>query len=356
MGFVMKIDRVNALPDDIDFRSPGRRDYQVCIEHPTLWGFFKIPLTVLVGPEAEEGRGVLAIGATHGDEYEGPLAIKNLLGEIDPARVLGRLLLVPVLNRPAFDAGVRDTPHDGINLNRAFPGNRSDSVTFQIARFVDRFLFPRVHVVLDIHSGGDVARLPYFAEFHAGLDSALRGEFEEASRGFGTRFVQIYQDRTPGLLTSRAEELGKITIGTELGWGGCVFPEGVACARRGILMAARDHNQLLLEEEIKPLHPESEQILVDTSDFSSSVLSPLVGHLEPYVELGARVEEGQPLAALHSFDAIDEPGIMLRSPHDGYVMCLSTRAPVFAGRVAALVGKEVPWLTRLADQRVERRS
>ena len=221
MDFVMKTDRVDAFPDDIDFRSPGRRDYHVCIEHPTLWGFFKIPLTVLVGPEAEKGRGILAIGATHGDEYEGPLAIKNLLHEIDPARVRGRLLLVPVLNRPAFDAGVRDTPHDGINLNRAFPGDASDSVTFQIARFVDRFLFPRVHVVLDIHSGGDVARFPYLAQFHAVSDSALRGQFEAAARGFGTRFVEIYQDRTPGLLTSRAENLGKITIGTELGWGRC---------------------------------------------------------------------------------------------------------------------------------------
>ena len=341
----MKIDRVDALPDDIDFRSPGRRDYNVCIEHPTLWGFFKIPLTVLVGPEAEEGRGLLAIGATHGDEYEGPLAIKNLLREIDSARVRGRLLLVPVLNRPAFDAGVRDTPHDGINLNRAFPGDASESVTFQMARFVDRFLFPRVHVVLDIHSGGDVARIPYLSQFHALSDSALRGQCEAAARGFGTRFVEIFQDRTPGLLTSRAQQLGKIAIGTELGWGGGVFPEGVACARRGILMAATGHNQLLLEEEIKPLYPESAQILVDTSDFSSSVLSPLVGHLEPYVELGERVEEGQPLAALHSFDSIDEPGVILRSPHGGYVICLSTRAPVFAGRVAALIGKEVPWLT-----------
>src|SRR6185436_7043547 len=120
----------------LDFTSQGRRDYFVELEHPSIWGHYLIPLTVLVGPNAEAGRGLLAIGATHGNEYEGPIALKHLLAEIRAVDVLGRIIIVPVLNVPAFRAGRRDTPDDGMNLNRAFPGVAAGSITQRIAHFV----------------------------------------------------------------------------------------------------------------------------------------------------------------------------------------------------------------------------
>ena len=94
-------------PDDVDLDSPGRRDYWVALEHDSIWGDHLIPLTVLVGPARKPGRGLVAFGSNHGNEYEGPVALKHLLREIDPADVLGRIILVPVLNRPAFRAGTR---------------------------------------------------------------------------------------------------------------------------------------------------------------------------------------------------------------------------------------------------------
>jgi len=60
---------------------------------------------------------------------------------------------VPVLNVPAFRAGRRDTPDDGANLNRAFPGNAAGSITQRIAYFVVNSLFPQAHVVIDLHAG-----------------------------------------------------------------------------------------------------------------------------------------------------------------------------------------------------------
>src|SRR5262245_27413924 len=89
-------------PADLDLDSPGRRDYWVGLEHDTMWGVQTIPLTVFVGPKAQPGKGLVAFGSTHGNEYEGPTAIKNLLGEIKLEDVLGRIILVPVLNPEAF--------------------------------------------------------------------------------------------------------------------------------------------------------------------------------------------------------------------------------------------------------------
>src|SRR5690348_9459535 len=98
------MNRTIVAPDAVDVNSPGRRDYFVELEHPSIWGHYLIPVTVMVGPKAEPGRGLLATGATHGNEYEGPIALRHLLNEIAPSDVLGRIIIVPVLNVPAFRA------------------------------------------------------------------------------------------------------------------------------------------------------------------------------------------------------------------------------------------------------------
>ena len=76
-----------------------------------------IPLTVMVGPGARPGEGLVAFGANHGNEYEGPVAVKHLMRDIAAEDVLGRLILIPVLNPAAFRAGTRDAAlDDGRNV------------------------------------------------------------------------------------------------------------------------------------------------------------------------------------------------------------------------------------------------
>jgi N-alpha-acetyl-L-2,4-diaminobutyrate deacetylase len=327
----------------LDFDTPGRRDYLVKLEHTTIWAHHLIPVTVLVGPHAERGRGLLAIGSTHGDEMEGPVALKHLLGELRSEDVLGRIVLVPVLNVMAFKANRRETPDDGVNLNRAFPGDPAGSVTYRLADFVTRSLFPEVHVVLDIHAGGEVARFPATANVHFMEDPAQRRAMEETARGFGTPFVMCYQNLTRGLLTSLAEDLGKITVGTELGWGRAVQAAGVSMARQGVLTAAARHGQLRGEPPVNRHTPAAEQLLVDTSDPASSLLAPCDGVFEPTVELGAAVTAGQRVAWLHDFGRIDEPPLAIAAPHDGYVICQAWGARVIQGQVITQVGRPRAW-------------
>ncbi len=164
--------RTIARPNQLDLDSPGRRDYWVALEHDSIWGDHLIPLTVMVGPQAKSGQGLVAFGSNHGNEYEGPMAIKHLLCEIKQEDVLGRIILVPVLNVAAFPAGTRASSlDDGVNLNRAFVDGAGrtpalNGITHRIANFVREHIWPRVHVVLDLHSGGDVARFDLCASFH----------------------------------------------------------------------------------------------------------------------------------------------------------------------------------------------
>jgi predicted deacylase len=335
--------RAIVSPEQLDFAAPGRRDYHVKIEHTTIWAHHLVPVTVIVGPNAKPGKGLVAIGSTHGDEIEGPIAIKHLLHEIKTEDVLGRIILIPVINPMAWKANRRETPDDGVNFNRAFPGNAKGSVTYRLADFVTRFIFPQVHVVLDIHAGGEVARFPATANVHSMSDPVQRKAMEETARGFGTKFIMQYQNSTPGLLTGLAEDLGKISVGTEMGWGRAAQAVGVSMSKQGVLTAAV--KQGLLKGDLPPNrhYSASEQLLVDTSHPSSNHLAPFEGHFEPTVELGQKVSKGERVAFLHDFNRIDDPPLELLAPHEGYIICQAWGAKVIQGQVITQIGKVLDW-------------
>jgi len=335
--------RIVVPPEGVDFETKGRRDYYVGLEHPTLWGVYRIPVTVIVGPEAAPGRGVVATGSTHGDEYEGPVAIKHLLHEMREEDVVGRIILIPVLNAVAFRAGRRDTPDDGVNLNRAFPGRADGTITYRIADFVTRFIFPNVHVVLDLHAGGEIARFTPLASMHQVSDPRQRKAMEETARGFGTRFTLIYQNATAGLLTSAAENLGKITLGGEFGWGRSLQAEGVSMAKQGVLAAAVRHGQLRGPAPQNRHVAPAEQLLVDSSAPESNLLAPFDGHFEPTVGQGQHLKREQRIGLLHDFNRLDEPPVPIVAPHDGYVLSMAWNARVVGGQSIAQMAKGVSW-------------
>jgi predicted deacylase len=220
--------------DRIDWESPGARRYAVPFTMDGTWGRMRLPLYVACATKS--GSTVVAIGGTHGDEYEGPVAFKNLVHDLDPAElVAGRLIVVPVLNVPAFRAARRESPVDGVNMNRAFPGDPRGTLTSRIAHFVTTEVLGRADVVIDIHSGGASMEIVRTMSFHAVPDPGAYRRFEETALLFGTPFVMIYTSGMgTGLLTEEAEAMGKVTIGSELGFGASTDLQGVRWAYRGL--------------------------------------------------------------------------------------------------------------------------
>ncbi|NRA39391.1 MAG: succinylglutamate desuccinylase/aspartoacylase family protein [Planctomycetes bacterium] len=333
--------RITIGPKELDFDSIGRRDYFVRVEHPTTWGHYLVPITVIVGPQAKAGKGMVAFGSTHGNEYEGIVAIKNVMRRMKTEDVLGRVILVPVLNPSAFRSGTRDSQEDNGNLNRVFPGEEHGTLTQRFAYLVTEFIFPQVHVVLDLHSGGNLASFPGVSSFHHVSDDAQFKEMQTVAQGFGCPFTMMYQDETPGLLTSTAERLGKITIGTELGWGESVILDGVKMGERGILFAAMYSKQL----KESPLAEKvcSDQKLTDGSGVEASVLAEVSGLFEPNVLLGDLVRKGDVLGFIHNFETIDEDPTEIIATMDGYIICLAWNAKVTKGYTVALIGADIAW-------------
>ena len=345
-------------PGQMDLESPGRRDYWAQLPHTSVWGTHLVPLTVIVGPEARPCEGLVAFGGTHGNEYEGPVAIKHLLREIRTEDVLGRIILVPVLNVAAFriDARASDAD-DGGNLNRVFVEGAGVTpamagITHRLAAFVRQSIWPHVHIVLDIHSGGQEARFLHSVGFHTGANAERNAACKKIAQwfctpviGYGATDLSADGPEKPGTfkgisrgLNNEAFALGKMAFGSELGWGASTDARGVRYARHGILAAAIHNN--LLRGEIEPIGhlADGTQRVVRGG---ASALAPYPGHFEPLKECGESVERGQTVALLHDFYRLDEEPFAIVSGVDGIVTSLAFGAHVVQGQTLVNVGELV---------------
>ena len=336
--------RLIATAAAADFTSPGRRDYWIRLRHTSVAAAHLIPVTVLVGPEARPGEGLVAFGACHGNEYEGPVAIKHLLREIRTAHVRGRIILVPLLNVAAFRVGAREsTGDDGVNLNRVFVDGAGTTpamagITSRIVEFVRQVIWPNVHIAIDVHSGGEVARFIHRTSFFTHEDPAISARRERMARWFGTPVV-LSSTNSPGGSISRglyqeADDLGKDWIGTELGFGASTNVRGVRYARHGILAAAIQRGQL--HGAVEPIchHADGTQRLLRNR---ASVTAPYRGHYEPLVDCGQFVSAGQTVGFLHDFNRIDEEPLGVVAGLNGVLVSQAWGARVEQGQMIVMV-------------------
>ena len=195
--------------DMLDFEKPGKSIYEVAFHHDGTWGNVLMPLTVINGT-AGAGRSVACFGGTHGDEYEGQVAVWRLMHELDPAEMAGQVILIPRLNVPACAASRRESPMDGVNMNRAFPGDPGGSMTYRIAHFVTSKIFPQVDVVIDIHSAGRGMQFALCTSFHQVKDPKQYEEMKVVAGLFDGKVVSNVRGQTgPRLKTA---EKGKLTL------------------------------------------------------------------------------------------------------------------------------------------------
>jgi uncharacterized protein len=110
-----------------------------------------MPVLALRG--AREGPTLCLTAAIHGDELNGVEAIRRVLSELEPARMAGSLIGVPVVNVLGFTQNARETP-DRRDLNRYFPGKPHGSFADRIAnRLFTQVVKPHCRYLVDLHTG-----------------------------------------------------------------------------------------------------------------------------------------------------------------------------------------------------------
>lgn len=329
---------------EIDFDRPGKHDYQVAFHLDGAWGYSLVPLTVINGARGPNPNGVLCFGGTHGNEYEGQIAVKQLCNTLDAGSISGRVVLIPQLSESACVANTRVSPLDGVNMNRAFPGNLRGSISYRIAHFVKTHIFPLGRVVIDIHSGGKEGAFPICSSFHPIPDAEQRAEIGKVSRLFDPPFAFIYSSAmASGLLTDEAEAEGKITIGGEFGGGETTNRLGVRHAYEGVLNVLRFYGHM--DGAIRKIRSEDAAAtkLVKADTLDSYVPCPRDGIWEPLVDLGAAVSAGDLIGRLHDFADHTAAAVDIRASKSGFLLMMHLSARPQKGQTLYVIADEVQW-------------
>jgi N2-acetyl-L-2,4-diaminobutanoate deacetylase len=320
----------------IDLDAPGKRSGYLNVpwsRNDSAWGAIRIPIHVVRGGE---GPTVLFTGANHGDEYEGPIALFKLVPRLDPARLKGRVIVLPTMNHPAVQAGTRVSPVDGVNMNRCFPGRRDGTPTPMLAHYVYHHLVARADVVADLHSGGKTLDFVPSVTMHELDDAVLMERTKAALIAMGAPLALILKELdSAGMLDGAVEDLGKMFVTTEFGGGGSTTPGRVAIADRAV------HNLLChlgLLDEAPLAVPAAPRFAYTPED--GYVIADDAGMSEPLVELGATVETGQPLARVHFFEEIGREPSTYVAPRDGFLYSRHFPGLVKRGDCLAVLGDD----------------
>lgn len=335
----MSNDKSRITPT-VDYEAPGFQLGDLRIPHSSNrsgYGHIPVPLAVASG---DPGPTILLTGATHGDEFEGPVALMKLLGRLPRLKISGRIIVVPALNFPAFLAGTRNSPIDEGNLNRIFPGRRDGRVTEMIAHYVETELLPRADVSFDLHAGG--ASFDHLPTMLAAPppDPAGRAAYRALVEAFGAPVTMtmdlLGEDRT---FAAAAQRRGIPFLCGEFGGGAACDPDNLALVEAGLdrVLAALG----ILSDEPRPA-PEATRFM-KVEGAKHYLYTPRAGVFEPCFRLGDEVEAGQLAARVFDPHAPAAPPVELFFVAPGKVVCARTLAVVEPGDCIALCASDYAW-------------
>lgn len=326
------------ITTDLDFEREGKQIGALKVPHAredSAMGTLLVPVTTI---RNGEGPTVLLIAGTHGDEYEGPVALMKLARDLKPEAIRGRVIIVPALNLPALLAGKRHSPVDGKAISACFPGDRQGTITQAIAAFTRDELVDRADLVLDLQSGGrSMIFLPHIA-IQRQDDPAMMATALAAARAFGAPVGLVRDDLDgAGSLAGVVGTGTKLYLATALGGGGMVSPDTVTIAEAGIGNLMKHIG--MIEGEIVPPRAQgrSDTRLMQLAGTDGLILSGDSGIYEPFVEIGDAIEASQPLGQVHDVEDPDRRPRQLMAWRSGVLLGRRVPGRVERGDCVAMV-------------------
>ncbi|MGR3660302.1 MAG: succinylglutamate desuccinylase/aspartoacylase family protein [Paracoccaceae bacterium] len=317
------------ITSEVNFDADGKQTGFLRVPHSvhrSAYGWIPVPITVI---RNGDGPTLVVTGGNHGDEYEGQIVIANLARRLEATQIRGRLILLPMLNFPAAQAGLRTSPVDNGNLNRLFPGNPKGTPSEMIAHFLEEVIMPMADYAVDLHSGGSSLFYPptlLRGQGHSPKETAALMLMQEA---LDLPFAWVFTSGGGKSSTARtamgaANRKGVINVMAELGGGGVVTPDILRRTERGL-------DRLLHSLGMLPEYtPDAVQ---GTRELHAcgSVYAYGDGLFEPLKAIGDDVVKGEVVGLIHHPETPLQAPDEIVSIHTGIVLCQRAMAPVRRG-------------------------
>jgi uncharacterized protein len=279
------------------------------------------PVVVIHG--VRPGTVLCLTAAIHGDELNGVEIVRRLTRTIDPDRLSGTVVAVPIVNLFGFSRNSRYLP-DRRDLNRFFPGSARGSIASRIAHSFFSQVVRHCDALVDIHTGSfDRSNLPQ-VRADLRLPEVLR-----FARGFGAVPV-LHSAGNRGMLRVAASQAKIPAVTFEVGAPAILQPDEIDAGIRGL--ASLMHYLSMTTET--PGEHEPQAIFYD----SIWVRANAGGLLISSVALGQRVVPNQRLGVV--VDPIHDIEREIVSPLYGRVIGMARNQVVLPGFAAFHVGEE----------------
>jgi predicted deacylase len=254
----------------------------------------RIPYWELVGDRP--GARLTVLAGIHGAEYTSMAAVRRFGASLDPARMIGTVVAVPIVNLPAFWArSAFVVPVDGKNLNREFPGDPGGSYTAVLARHVHETFIVGSDFLVDCHAGDIPEALEPFCLYD---QSPVEARSRELAVAYGLGHVVRQPSRTrtvAGSTSAAAADLGIPAITAEVGQNGLLDAAAVDRHVRGLENVARLLGIVPGEPAVMPAPVEH--------DGWEWVRTPVAGWWESLITVGQQVSAGESLGSVTDLDS-----------------------------------------------------
>ena len=276
---------------------------------------------VLVINGALPGPTLCLTAAVHGDELNGIEMVRRVMHDIDPEKLSGAVIGVPIVNVQGFRRGSRYLP-DRRDLNRYFPGNPNGSAAARIAHSFFTNVISNCDALIDLHTGSfERANLP---QIRADLRNP---DVLTLTQGLGSMVI-LHSTPAVGTLRYAATRAGIPAVTLEAGGPSQLELEEVKLGVKGIETLVYSLGMIKkrrLWGEPEPVYYRSSWVRADNG-----------GILLSNVSLGSTVRKGDVLGTIT--DPMNNARSEVRSPYSGRIIGMARNQVVMPGFAAFHVG------------------
>jgi predicted deacylase len=271
--------------------------------------------------DPSQGPTVSLMAGVHGCEYTSMLGLRRFLDTLDESALRGSLRVVPMANVASFEArSAFVVPHDGLNLNRCFPGDVNGSFTERLAAAIFGTAIRPAQFHVDMHAGDQVEDLEPFTIYDA---SAVEDQSRSLALAYGLGYmIRTERSASPiaGTSSAAAAEAGVASITAEAGGRGLVDEASVRLHEEGV-------RRVLAMLGVLPATFEPAPAPIEISHWLW-LRSTNGGWWSSNVRVGEAVRAGSVLGTVRSLDGDDVEEVI--APEDGFPLFLTTSPAVAA--------------------------